>query len=62
MTEPQRALPEDGGRWRRGPEITPSTPPPLPLTSLLQTQHLCSRPHPSPAELTLCAHPGWPSQ
>lgn len=35
---------------------------PLPLTSLLQTQHLCSRPHPSPVELTLCAHPHWPSQ
>lgn len=28
MTEPQRALPGDGGRWRRGPEITASTPRP----------------------------------
>ena len=45
----------DGGKRRRGPEITASTPRP-PLTSLSQTQHLASRPQPSPAEPTLSVH------
>ena len=53
-----------GGWWKveKGSSDHTLHPPPLLLTSLLQTQHLFSRPHPSPAELTLCAHPRWPSQ